>query len=217
MYPLKSRIDQETTPFSTEPREISTAVLLLTAGASRRMRRTKALLPFSPRETFLEHLLTVYRTVGAQLVVVLPCAGSHAIVEVVRQSTFNPTLVWNSNPCGDRLSSILCGLEALSTDRYVFVQDVDRPFVTPSLLHALIASAHSTGYAVPAFDGKSGHPPLISPVVTHALRDLPHAATLRRALTHFDRRIVPVTSREHDVNINTPEEYERHVAHGHAY
>lgn len=196
-------------PLSTAPpwSSSTTAVIILAAGASNRMGRPKPLLPFSDSETFLEHLLGLYAAIESYPIIVL-APGCQEVLDRLSASGRSFTIAFNDQPERGRYSSVICGLSYAPPDRYVFVQDVDRPFVGQATLHALYAHRHSCGVTSPHI---GGHPPLLSPHVVRELLRNPTAATLRDALAPFDRTLVPSIEPGGELNINTPEDYQTHV------
>lgn len=173
------------------------------------MGRPKALLPFSGKETFLDHLLGLYAEIRSYPILVLNRTEREPILDRLSALPLSLTIAFNNDPDGDRLSSIIIGLSEAPRDTYVFVQDVDRPFVTVPLLASLIEHRHSTGYTAPDI---GGHPPLLSPFVVRGLLRGANAGALHDALATFERTLIPAIDTGCDLNINTPEDYERHVA-----
>jgi CTP:molybdopterin cytidylyltransferase MocA len=190
------------------------AVVILAAGASRRMGADKSRLWFTETETFLDHILAVYASLSCRTIVVRASAAETTLPCRTAPTDGTTVVIFNDNPTGDRLSSLLRGLGEVPAGEYLFVQDVDRPFITPGVLHRLLAHRHPTGYTAPDIGGHAGHPVLLSPVVVEALRERTSAVTLRDALRGFDRALVGVTAPDCDININTPQEYERHILPG---
>jgi molybdenum cofactor cytidylyltransferase len=187
------------------------AVVVLAAGASRRMGRDKAVLPFTATETLLDHILAVYASLPCPAIVVRAGAAEPALPRRNPLRHTTARIVFNDNPKGDRLSSLMRGIEEVPAGTYLFIQDVDRPFITTWVLRTLLAHRHPTGYTAPDIGGHAGHPVLLSSFVVDALRERGTAATLRDALREFDRNLVRVSAPDCDLNINTPEEYERHI------
>ena len=190
--------------------------IILAAGASRRMGFPKALLPFSGSRTFLDHLVDVYSSIGCDVVLVLSPAVSRLARGLARAPATPPPaslrLAINRDPDGDRLSSIRIGLETPAAGSAVFLQDVDRPFVTPPVLRALLERLGPHGYAAPDLGGRGGHPLLVAPAVAAALRSDRRSRTLREALAGFERTLVDVGESRCELNINTPELYRLHVS-----
>ncbi len=214
----------------------STEVVILAGGASRRMRAPftgepgspKALLHFSVRETFLDHLLAMYRAAGVERATVVwpePARRDARVIHSIAQPStisLKTSHVFHKDPCADRLASVVLGLREANPSR-VFLQDVDRPFITSSVIRSLLTceTAINGGYIAPDVFGHAGHPLLLSPEVVQSLlagaivRESPtsEVLTLRDLLLPFAGTLVPVGSMEEafflTININTPAEYHR--------
>lgn len=189
----------------------------------------KASLAFAAGETFLEHLLAAYGAIGCDAIVVIGADARFALRASTGETSLPPTaqpratarLAVNTDVGADRLSSIRCGLALVPHGSAVFVQDVDRPFVTASTLRSLVSAARAGGYSAPDLGGRGGHPLLLSPAVVEALRvagrpSIPpidgRPSTLREALLPFERTLVAVDDVRCDLNINTPADYRRHLS-----
>lgn len=229
----------------------SAEVLILAGGASMRMGSPKALLHFSAQasptmpsptmpsptmpETFLDHLLAVYRAAGVERATVVWAESARRDAQVLHAIAHPRTIslktrhVFHEDPSADRLASVLFGLRRADGSSKVFLQDVDRPFVTTDAIRSLLMCANATdgGYAAPDVFGHAGHPLLLSPEVTHALLDehkpaqlssdehsMTPVMTLRDLLRPFPGTLVPVGSMEEAfflaININTPAEYRQY-------
>jgi CTP:molybdopterin cytidylyltransferase MocA len=172
----------------------------------------KALLPFRGGRTFLDQLVEVYSEIGCDVVLVLSPSVSRLALGSGRPRSGSLWLAINREPDGDRLSSIRLGLALVPVGSAVFLQDVDRPFVTPQVLRALLERLDPNGYAAPDLGGRGGHPVLVAPSVADALRSDRRSRTLRDGLAGFERTLVDVGEQRCDLNINTPELYRLHVS-----
>jgi len=200
----------------------STEVVILAGGASIRMGSPKALLQYDTEETFLDHLLCVYRSAGVERATVVWSESSHRD-ERVLQAIAHPKVVslktrhiFHEDHSADRLASIRFGLRNTYNSSYTFLQDVDRPFVTPSVIRFLLGSIGKNGYDYSAPDvfGHAGHPLMIGPYLVETLIQpdpKSSATTLRDLLRPLRGMLVPVGSMEEafflSLNINTPAEY----------
>jgi molybdenum cofactor cytidylyltransferase len=184
------------------------AAVILSAGASSRMGRPKALLPY--REgTFLEHLLEVTRhpRIGWQRVVL----GAGA--EVIRSlAKLDPSLVV-LNPDWDRgqLSSIWAGirsLEGIATDGMVLCP-IDHPLVSARVVGDLVEKFYSERKAivVPTYDGRRGHPAIFSSALYAELLAAPEEKGARAVVWAHAADILEVPTDEEGVvlNINSPQ------------
>lgn len=175
--------------------------VLLAAGGSTRMGRSKALLDCGGRpwlQVQAEAILA--QTEGPVRVVLSPEADPEKAL-VARLP--GAVAVLNPDPSRGPFSSLQCGLEALSGP--VFVGPLDCPVAPVLDLLRLEAGAEA---AVPLFEGRGGHPVLLGPALVARLRDLDPAAPearldrqLRRAMVHHVR----VQDCRVRLNLNTPE------------
>lgn len=139
------------------------AAVILSAGASSRMGRPKALLPY--REgTFLEHLIRVTRHPRIGVTRIVLGAGAEAIQSAAK---LDPSVVV-LNPEWEKgqLSSIcagVCSLMGIDTDGMVLCP-VDHPLVSTGLVNELVEQFYSKGKAVvlPTYKGRRGHPAIFS-------------------------------------------------------
>jgi molybdenum cofactor cytidylyltransferase len=184
------------------------AAVILSAGASSRMGRPKALLPY--REgTFLEHLLEVTRhpRIGLQRVVL----GAGA--EVIRSlAKLDPSLVV-LNPDWEKgqLSSICAGIRSLAgteTDGMVLCP-VDHPLVSARLVADLVEKfyAEKRAIIVPTYDGRRGHPAIFSSALYEELLAAPADQGARAVVWAHAAEIFEVPTDEEGVvlNINDPQ------------
>jgi nicotine blue oxidoreductase len=139
------------------------AAVILSAGASSRMGRPKALIPFRGT-TFLGHLIAVTRHPRIGVTRVVLGAGAEAIRE---GANLDPAMVV-LNPAWEKgqLSSICSGIRSLvglSTDGIVLCP-VDHPIVSAQLVGDLVERFYSANQAVvlPTYNGRRGHPAIFS-------------------------------------------------------
>jgi CTP:molybdopterin cytidylyltransferase MocA len=198
-------------------------VVILAGGASARMGESKALLHFCVHETFLDHILQVYRAAGVErAVVVWPKLARHDLrVQryLVQDSKSHRQTIheFHEDMNADRLTSVIRGLRRISGSSSVFLQDVDRPFITVRAIQSLLEKKGSGGYTAPDTHGHAGHPLLLSPQLVFDLRELDTTATsltLREVLLPYPFKLVQIGSAKEttllEININTPAEYRRH-------
>jgi molybdenum cofactor cytidylyltransferase len=197
----------------------SFAGVILAAGASSRMGRDKALLPWPPAlgepssvETFLSGSIRSLLS-AADFVVVVAGANEAALAPVVYAQ--GASLAVNPEPNRGQFSSLQVGLrEVLNHGRdAAMVTLVDRPPVsgaTIQILHDAFESADQNVWAiVPEFSGQHGHPYLIGREMIEAFLRVPATANARD-IEHAHQehiRYVPVDDPLVVVNLNTPEDY----------
>jgi molybdenum cofactor cytidylyltransferase len=189
--------------------------VVLAAGASSRMGRSKALLPTGVAgETFLSRILATLRAADLQDLVVV--TGPDADVE--RALERDPALVRIArNPAPERgqLSSLQLGLALVDRPGVsaMLVTLVDVPLVAPDTVRTLVA-AYRTGRALvarPARGGRHGHPVIFDRAVFDALRQADPEVGAKAVLrAHADRVLdVPIEDEGAFLDVDTPADYAR--------
>jgi molybdenum cofactor cytidylyltransferase len=188
------------------------AAIILSAGASCRMGRPKALLPY--REgTFLEHLIQVTRHPRVGVTRVVLGAGAQEISEIAKLD--RSAVVFNTNWEQGQLSSIGEGircLEGLGTDGMILCP-VDHPLVSAVLVGELIEHFYSTGKAIvlPTYKGRRGHPVIFSSALYGELLAAPMDKGARAVVWAHAADVHEVSTDEEGVvlNINDPDMLQR--------
>ncbi len=188
------------------------AAVILSAGASSRMGRPKALLPY--REgTFLEHLLEVTRHPRIGVTRVVLGAGA----EVIRTFAKLDASVVVLNPDWERgqLSSICAGLrslEGIDTDGIILCP-VDHPLVSAVLVNDLVERFYENTKAIvlPTFNGRRGHPVIFSRTLYGELLAAPAETGARAVVWAHTGDVLEVPTDEEGVvlNINDPDMLKR--------
>jgi molybdenum cofactor cytidylyltransferase len=145
--------------------------IVLAAGRSERMGRSKALLRVGD-QTFLRAAVETLGEAGCGDVVVV--AGS-AEVEAEARSA-GARVVWNDDIASEQIDSLRLGLAAAGEDAAAaLVLPVDHPLVRPDTVRAIVeAGAGRPGAVVrPVCAGRPGHPTLFPRAVWPALLDRP--------------------------------------------
>jgi molybdenum cofactor cytidylyltransferase len=184
------------------------AAVILSAGASSRMGRPKALLPY--REgTFLEHLIDATRHPRIGVMRIVLGAGAENIQSAAK---LDPSIVvMNSEWEKGQLSSICAGirsLEGISTDGIVLCP-VDHPLVSARLVSDLVERfyAENKAIVVPTYDGRRGHPAIFSSVLYAELLAAPLDRGARAVVWAHAADVLEVPTDEEGVvlNINDPQ------------
>lgn len=185
--------------------------IVLAAGRSRRMGRTKALLRLGER-SFLRAAVEALCDGGCGAVVVVAAAADVA----AEARSAGARVVWNPARDAEQVDSLRLGLAAASRGATAaLVLPVDHPLVTPATVRSLL-SVHEGRPGViarPAFGGEPGHPTLFPRTLWPALLDptLPRGARSvvdDRATETVD---VPVDDPGVVADIDTPAAFARHV------
>ena len=188
------------------------AAVILSAGASSRMGRPKALLPY--REgTFLEHLIEVTRDPRIGVTRVVLGAGAEVIRAIAK---LDPSVVvLNAEWEQGQLSSICAGLrslEGIDTDGMVLFP-VDHPLVTARLVSELVERfyEHKKSIALPTYNGRRGHPVIFSKELFGELLAAPEDKGARAVVWAHSGEVLEVPTDEEGVilNINDPDMMKR--------
>jgi molybdenum cofactor cytidylyltransferase len=177
------------------------AGVIVAAGASERMGRPKALLPWRG-STLVEYAVQQARLAGVhQLVVVLGPATRDLRLDAL--SAFNP------DPETGRSTSIRLGAQRLPDDvAGVLVQSVDQP-VPAEVVSALFAAVEAGAcVAIPTFGGRRGHPVCLSGALLGELRALTEQSQgLRAVVRRHTPTEVAVDAEAVTWNLNDPTAY----------
>lgn len=189
------------------------AALILSAGASTRMGKPKALLPYRGG-TFLEHLMEVTRHPRVGVTRVVLGAGADDIRTIAKL----PPSVVVLNPDWEKgqLSSICAGVRSLAgiENDGVILCPVDHPLVSAALVSELISRFYEEQKAIvlPTYDGRRGHPAIFSSALYDELLAAPPDKGARAVVWAHAADILEVPTDEEGVvlNINAPDML-RHV------
>jgi molybdenum cofactor cytidylyltransferase len=188
------------------------AAVILSAGASSRMGRPKALLPY--REgTFLEHLMEVTRDPRIEMTRVVLGAGAETIRAV---ANLDPSVViLNSEWEKGQLSSIRAGLRSLDgvdLDGMILCP-VDHPLVSALLVSELVTKFYELKKAIvlPTYKGRRGHPVIFSKQLFGELLSAPEETGARAVVWAHAGEVLEVPTDEEGVilNLNAPDMLKR--------
>ncbi len=187
------------------------AVLILAAGASSRMGRTKALLPWNGK-TVLEHLVGQAKQAGLENAVVVTGA-SHT--EILQKTNLGPE-VFCENPewQGGMGTSIRTGLN-LVLKRFpdckgVLIVLADQPLVDAAYLELLIApfTGQPDCLIASRYGDSCGVPALFGRAYFDALLQLPPEKGAKALLASAADRVTCLDPGPKGRDIDTPEAYE---------
>jgi len=191
----------------------SFAALISAAGRSSRMGTPKALLPLG-EETVVERLVGVFHEAGIRDVVVVVGHGFHLLVPLLEKRAAR--WVMNDRFDDGMFSSVKVGAAFLGREKgrkAFFFHPVDIPLIRPETLRTLAGAFREgeTDVCRPCFQGRRGHPPLISWALIPSILEFAGPEGLRSFLSRRDLRSLDVECADPGVlrGMNTPEEYER--------
>jgi CTP:molybdopterin cytidylyltransferase MocA len=188
--------------------------VILAAGRSERMRRSKALLPIGESgDTFIARLISTFRSAESDDVIVVLRPDDVLLRTAVEYDAARIV----ENPDADRgqLSSVIAGLDAVDRPgvNAILVMPVDIPLVRVETIRAVkaafLASAAPVARAV--HEGRHGHPVIFARRVFDELRCAdPHTGA--RAVVHahaHDLLNVEVDDPGILRDVDTPDDYDQ--------
>jgi len=188
------------------------AAVILSAGASSRMGRPKALLPY--REgTFLEHLIEVTRDPRIGVTRVVLGAGAEEIRTI---ANLDPSVVvMNAEWEHGQLSSIRAGLRSLEGNEIdgMVLCPVDHPLVSARLVSELVERFYAGKKAIvlPTYNGRRGHPVIFSKALFGELLAAPEDTGARAVVWAHAGDLLEVPTDEEGIilNLNDPDMLKR--------
>jgi molybdenum cofactor cytidylyltransferase len=190
-----------------------TCAIILAAGESVRMKTNKMLLPYNGSLIISTVIDKVIRS-GVDHILVVLGAFRDEISAVVESMPV--TVCYNANYKQGMLTSVQCGFRNMpETAEAGIIFLGDQPMIPDSVSRKIIRSFAETekGILVPAFQGKRGHPVLISRKYAVAIEKLDPEQGLRALLMKFDEDVLVI---EVDLpailrDIDTVEDYRNEI------
>lgn len=184
------------------------AAVILSAGASSRMGKPKALIPFR-ESTFLEHLLGASRHPRVGITRIVLGAGAE---EIRAHAKLDHSLVI-VNPDWEQgqLSSIAAGIRSLAGTKTdgILLCLVDHPLVSARLIATLIDQFYENRklIALPTYNARRGHPAIFSSALYDELLSAPPDKGARAVVWAHAADVLEVPTDEEGVvlNINDPD------------
>ncbi len=183
------------------------SVIILSAGKSQRMNFPKAFLFFNSEKTttFIEQIISVYLQFGCEQIISVLNPENFC---TAKELNLKSDLVINNNFEKGRFSSIAEGTKELNPDNYCFIQNIDNPFITVSILEKIFMAREKNSYISPRYKNHGGHPILLSPqIITEIQAEKSENQNFRNFLQPFFRKNVYINNKAILININTQKEY----------
>ena len=193
--------------------------VVLAAGKSSRMGRTKALLPLgSSGETFVHRIIRVLREGGADAVVVVIGGDAAAVRASLPRDDIYVSAVENPHYEEGQLSSLLAGLAAVEQRHddveAVMMTLVDLPLISASTVRA-VREAFLTHPGAPLVrprrSGRYGHPVIFNRSIFGELRRADPSRGAKPVVhAHAAEEVnVDVDDEGAFIDIDTPDDYDR--------
>lgn len=182
------------------------------------MGRPKALLPIGDQgEVFATRLIATMVDAGVRDVVLVVGAYADDVRRALAGGPPGLRVVENRAYERGQLSSLLVALDAIGRDsvRAVLVIPVDIPLVTPATVRAVVDAYEARPHPVvrPESNGRHGHPVLFDSTLFGELRAARLDAGARAVVAAHATEVlnVPVTDPGAFIDVDTPEDYQRHI------
>ena len=190
----------------------NTGVIILAAGSSSRLGQPKQLLSYQ-HKSLLDNTIDEAKkaTDGAVLVIL---GGNHEQIKNNITRT-DISIVYNPDWEEGMSSSIRLGLAVLKKEneglQNVILAVCDQPFVTAQIFRELINEAESSGKGIVAssYGGTLGTPVLFDQRYFSELALLKGTEGAKKVVTKFKENVASVTFEKGEIDIDTPEDYNR--------
>lgn len=182
------------------------------AGLSRRMGRPKVLLPFGDTPMLVRVVETILEA-GVSPVVVVTGHGRESVESAL--AGLPVECVFNADyEHGEMLSSVQAGVRAVAARAdSMLLALADQPGVEAATIRALVStwSESEATVVVPLYDGKRGHPVVISSALFPELLELGENETLKTLMLRYQSstRAVDLPDPAVVADVDTPADYER--------
>lgn len=190
------------------------ATVILGAGRSSRMGRPKLLLPWGTA-TVLGHLIRQWTDAGATQIALVRAAEDEVLDQERLRAGASTDAIINPAPERGMFSSIQCAAQWTdwkTTITHWVIALGDQPHLRPDTLKQLVETVEKEPKAVwqPARKGRPRHPVVLPKSAFERLRTF-GASDLKEFLNSAPetRRTVEMNDEGLDLDIDTPEDYER--------
>jgi nicotine blue oxidoreductase len=189
--------------------------IVLAAGNSSRMGRTKALLAVGDGDTFLSRVVRTLQDGGVGEILVVVGADAASIRSSVNAASLLVRVVDNPDYEKGQLSSLVKGLDAVDRPGVTaaLVTLIDVPLVAPATVRTLVRTFQSGSSLIvrPASRGRHGHPVIFDRALFDEFRRADPAQGAKQVVRAHAGEILDVEMADEGAfaDIDTPEEYAR--------
>ncbi len=186
------------------------SAIVLAAGEGSRIGKPKAILEINGR-FFIERVIDTLILAGIDNIMVVLGAQAEKIKSMTDLSIVNTVI--NETYTDGQFSSLQAGLRNLKVEGNLIVFPVDHPLVEPETVMRLLDCAAEPGNSkavVPVYNGKKGHPVILTKSMVRKARKAAHGDTLRDILWRQPSAVKQISVDDPGIlqNIDTVEDYE---------
>ncbi len=191
---------------------MKTVCLLLAAGSSSRMGQPKMLLDFNGK-TLLQHIIDEVKQLNDVSLLVVTGCYHHLLKEILQaqQIPFVQNQQWEEGMGTSIHKGMLYLQEHYSDADNVMVLVCDQPYISSSLLQAMIDAKQSTGKGITAcsYNDITGTPVLFDKKYFNQLAMLHGSYGAKKMMQQFSDDIYPVSFPAGAIDIDTPDDYNK--------
>jgi len=184
------------------------SAIIPAAGMSSRMSALKPLMSMG-ETTVIEQVVRMFRSAGIEDICVVTGFRAEDVSSVL--TPLNVRNVVNESWASGMFSSIKAGIDSLETDRDAFfILPTDIPLVRPGTVRALLVAYQPAHILHPVFQGRRGHPPLISSCFRQKILNFDGDGGLRSFMEQHELSAVDVPVADGGVllDMDTPQDYQ---------
>jgi len=186
-------------------------VLIPAAGLATRMGSSKLWLKTTEGKTFVEHIVFEYAKLNPEVIVLVVNTQGFSELKQHTPIIQKCKMVVNSTPELGRMQSIQMGLGVLPENLPLFIHNIDNPFVPLDLLQEMIEELSERMIIIPTYEGKGGHPILLSKEVVFMLKEVTQETDFKGFIRKFSSHFIPTKHKSILLNINTPSDYQQYL------
>ena len=191
-------------------------LVILAAGASRRMGSPKQLLRFQGKSLVRHSALVGLSSLAAQSIAILGANAEDIAPEIEHLALEGKLLKVVYNPEWEEgmASSVRLGIETLAKEKTkleaVIFMLCDQPFVSAEIINELITTYRKTQHKIVACtyqSGTTGVPALFSKEIFPTLLNLKGDVGARKVIQQFAEDLITIPFSQGDIDLDTPEAY----------